>query len=188
MAAAGVAVLLAVGLYGARAGWFTSETTKPPIDVSKDKSIANALEAPLPPQEVAVANSEAANSGWTVTPGAQVVAVGGADGPSNAMLEVRDGRAYAAIRVPRARADGTNYVSYSFVVRSGARQLYGNQLAVIEAPNRNPEAIALTFNADLLRSIGADREPIVVVVGASDATGKYGEQLGMVQLTLPPTS
>ena len=129
-------------------------------------------------------NSEA---GWNVTPGAQVVAVGGADGPPSATLEVRDnGRAYAAIRVPRAKADGTPYVSYSFVVRAGARQLYGNQLLVVDAPNRSPEAIALTLNAELLRSIGADREPIAVVVGASDASGKYGEQLGMVQLSLPP--
>ena len=187
MAAAGAAVLLAVGLYGVRAGWFASDEDPPPPVIKRNTNKNTGVPEPAPPQEVTVADTEAVNSGWTVAPGAQVVAVGGVEGPSSATLEVHDnGRAYAAIRVPRARADGTAFISYSFAVRSAERQLYGNQLLVAEAPNRIPEAIALTLNANLLRSIGADRQPISIVVGASDATGKYGEQLGMVQLTLPP--
>jgi hypothetical protein len=177
--AAGAAVLLAVGLYGARAWWAPSEEVEPEFAQPK-------LGQPPPPRPVDTHDDDIARAGWSAPPEAPVVGVGAAGGPAEATLPVRDGRADVSIRVPRARGDGAAFTAYSLDVRSGDRRLWGNRLPVAEAQGQKPEAIALSFNAGLLRSIGADREPLTVVVSAS-AHGKFGEALGMIRLTLEET-
>ena len=177
VAAVVAAVLLGVGLYGVRDGWFTSAADEfvaefPPKGLD------------LPPRPVDTHEDAVARAAFGIPGGAPVLGVGRMGGPSEAALAVRDGRAEVAIRVPLAREDGTPYHGYSLEVRSGQRRLWGTRLPTTEARGKAIEAVALSFNAELLRSIGAADAPLTVLVGGT-AVGK-GDMLGIVQLTLPP--
>jgi hypothetical protein len=177
VAAVVAAVLLGVGLYGVRAGWFESEEDE------------FAYEFPpkgrdLSPRPVDTREDAVARAAFGIPEGAPVLGVGGAGGPSEATLTVREGRADVAIRVPRANQGGKPYLGYSIEVRSGERRLWGTRLPTTEA-DAAIEAVAISFNAELLRSIGAADAPLTVVVGGTAM--RKGDALGIVQLTLPPT-
>ena len=179
LVAAGVAaVLLGAGLYGVRAGLFGS-TDDELVSEFPPKGLD------LPPRPVDTHEDAVARAAFGIPEGAPVLGVGRTGGPSEATLTVRDGRAEVAIRVPLAREDGTPYHGYSLEVRSGQRRLWGTRLPTTEARGKAIEAVALSFNAELLRSIGAADAPITVVVGGTAV--KKGDTLGIVQLTLPPT-
>ena len=169
-------VLLGVGLYGVRAGWFESNEEAASEWPPKGRD--------LPPRQTATHEDAVARAMFGIPEGAPVLGVAGMGGPSEATLAERNGRAEVAIRVPRARRDGKPYIAYSIDVRSGDRRLWGNRLPIAEASGPI-EAVAISFNTELLRSIGAANAPLTVAVGGS-VLGK-GDALGIVQLTLPPT-
>jgi hypothetical protein len=177
VAAVVAAVLLGVGLYGVRAGWFESAEDEfayefPPKGVDRT------------PRPVDTHEDAVARAAFGIPEGAPVLGVGGVGGPSEATLTVRDGRAEVAIRVPRGPQNGKPYNGYSIEVRSGERRLWGTRLPVNET-DAKIEAVAISFNAELLRSIGAADAPLTVVVGGTAM--RKGDALGIVQLTLPPT-
>ena len=179
VAMAVAAVLLAVGLYGVRAGWFGGRD-------ADDFTPPKLGQAP-PERKVDTHEDAIARSGWGAPAGAPLVGVGAAvstDAPTQATLPVADGRANVGIRVPRAKANGTPYNGYSLEVRSGTQHLWGSFVPVGAAKGEN-EAIALSLNANLLHAIGADQEPITVVVGGT--APRKGDTLGMVHLTLQQT-
>jgi hypothetical protein len=179
--AAVAAVLLATGLYGARAGWFAG-------DEDAADFVPQTVSVPAPERPVSTIRDEAvARADWAAPSGAPVVGVGGAvaaDAPQQATLPVANGRADVHIRVPRNKADGTAYNGFSLEVRAGERRLWGTYLPAQAAKDRN-DVVAVSFNAALLHSLGADAEPLTVVVGGTAM--RKGDTLGIVRLTIQQT-
>jgi hypothetical protein len=175
--AAVAAVALAAALYGARAGWFGGD----------DDEFAPPQFGQAPPARKVDTHDDApARAAWGAPEGAPVVGVGEARtdaAPAQATLPVADGRANVAIRVPRAKADGTPYTGYMLEVRSGTRRVWGTSLPA--GGRGSAEAILLSLNAGYLHAAGDDAEPVTVVVGG--AAPRKGDSLGMVRLTLQQT-
>jgi hypothetical protein len=174
--AAVAAVLLAAGLYGARAGWFAGD--------DDDDFVPPKLGQAPPPRSVLTHDDAVARAAWGGEAGAPVVGVGTAvtaEAPPQATLAVEGGRANVAIRVPAAKPGGKPYTGYSLELRSGDRRLWGSFVPV--GARGSADAIGLSLNADLIHSIGDDKEPITVVVGGSAL--RKGDSLGIVRLTLP---
>ena len=179
VAAVVAAVLLGVGLYGVRAGWFESDEEELAGPNFPARTGGDAPRHPIVNRDEALARAS-----WGAPEGAPVLDVASSGGPSVAALATRDGRAEATIRVPRKRADGSSYSGYSLEVWSGERRLWGGQVFSAEA--RDAETIAVSFNSELLRSVGAADAPLTVVVSGNAPPGR-GDQLGRLQLTVPPT-
>jgi len=176
--AAVAAVLLATGLYGVRAGWFSHED---------DSALAPDADTP-PPERSALAHDDAvARADWSAPSGGPVVGVGNAvadDAPTQATLPVANGRADVHIRVPRKKADGKPYIGYSLEVKAENRRIWGVYLPAEGAKSKN-DAIDLSFNSQLLHSLGADAAPVTVVV--SGTAMSKGDTLGIVRLTIQQT-
>lgn len=175
-----MAVLLAVGLYGARAGWFggggDDEFQRP----------TNLGQAPpkhtMTPREDLLATVD-----WGTPENAPIVGVGAAstpDAPPQATLPVADGKASLRIRVPRARQDGTPYTSFLVEVRSGSQRIWGGNVPAKSAHDRD-ETIALSLNTNVLGTVGADVNALSVLVGGS--APRKGDTLGIIRIALQQT-
>jgi hypothetical protein len=175
--AAVAAVLLATSLYGARAGWFAGE--------DDSDLVPQTVNVPAPERPVLGMRDDAvARADWTPPEGAPVVGVGSAvaaDAPAQATLTVANGRADVHIKVPRQKADGGAYIGYSLEVKSGDKRIWGTYMPAQAAKGRN-DTIAVSFNAPLLHSIGADAAPVTIVV--SGTAMSKGDTLGIVRLTI----
>jgi hypothetical protein len=177
IAAAVAAVALAAGLYGARAGWFGG---------ADEEELAPPQLGQAPPERPVDTHDDApARADWGAPEGTPVVGVGAERSdaaPAQATLRVADGRADVAIRVPRAKADGTPYTGYMLEVRAGERRVWGGNVPARTRGGAD-DRILLSLNAAHLGAAGA--EPVTVVVGGS--APRKGDTLGMVRLTVQRT-
>lgn len=181
--AAIAAVLLAAGLYGARAGWFGgggSDDDYPAVDRSRLGVVPPRTNVP---NQTAIAFAE-----WGTPEAMPVVGVGAAisdSAPPHAVLTNADGRANVAIRVPHDKADGKPYMGYSVQVRVGDTRVWGTTLPRSLAKN-GEAVIHLSLNLASFQSVAGADQPVTVVV---DGTAmRKGDVIGIVRLELPKAS
>ena len=179
-----VAVLLAVGLYGGRAGWFTSSSGDGDDFVPPDTNRLGVT----PPREYTPNEKAIAFADWESIGGSPVVGVGSEmsdAAPPHAVLSDVDGRAVVGIRVPAKKSDGKPYIGYSLQVRVGDSRVWGTYVPRKEARDASA-LLRLSLNlAQFQPLVGVGQEVSVIVGGTAM---RKGDTLGIVRLELPKTS
>ena len=185
VAVAGVAVALAVALFGFQAGWFTSSDDEAPDWGEMQSAREQATQ-----QKVASAAGGVVQASWDPLPeGAPVAGVGpaaGPDAPSQISIPVDNGRGAAGVRLPRNRPTGAHYTAISVELRSGNQRVWGTYLP-IRGTKEEFAVMALSFDAAAMRAGKVDTSAMTLVVSGvslEDRRRQKSDTIGEVRLSL----
>lgn len=180
-AIAGIAVVAAVGLYIVRSVWLAEAPPPPATNYAAPQS--------SDPNGPSLRDQAVGNAEWGVPNGAPILGVGStatADTPSNATLEIKDGRTVFGLRLPKTHDSGETFDGYTIDLRSGESRLWGTTLRGSVKEGDNIATISL--NTTALAPLNADLSSLKINVSAAYQTPqkrrKQIEKIGQVRLTL----